>query len=160
MNLASATSAATSAVLVCVAPPASAAQAQWLRTYLIFGEVPKPALRRTGLSWVDAQIERLSVLPANWDGYGAEPVRVDRLNTLATLLERHLPSNLEGGSIVPGADGSVQAEWHLRRSSFGLLIDDDGTQSVWVKRGNEPEVERYGIEAPELLKWAALDAMA
>lgn len=115
----------------------------------------------TGTAWVDARLSKLASLQADWDGYGADPVDRDQLNILGALLKAHLPAGAPRGAIVPGADGSVQAEWHLAGSSFGLLVEEGRRVSSWVRpRNGGVETEVIGLEAPSLLQWAILDAMA
>jgi hypothetical protein len=117
--------------------------------------------RPCGVSWIDSQIQRISKLKRNWDGYDAAPVSLGQLNLLSRLLADSLPSGTTAGSIVPAADGSLQAEWHLRHASFGLVLEEGAPISVWYQpRHGGPEIERTGVKAIGLLQYAALQSMA
>lgn len=83
-------------------------------------------------NWIDADLQKLVGLSRNWDGYGADPISRQTLSAMRQMLVRLLPSPATPGSIVPGADGSLQAEWHLGDTSFGLLIERDGSIECWV----------------------------
>lgn len=100
--------------------------------------------------WFDVQLEQIRGLGLNWDGYGAEPIAEHVVSRLNSLLSGNAPQVTQSGSIVPGADGSLQAEWHIDRSSFGLLVEDSGQISCWLRRPGQPEIEAFGLEAIEL----------
>jgi hypothetical protein len=160
MGLASAT---TTAALLISAPyhvQVPAAQAQVGVRGMFANDEGKPMLAATGTGWADAQLRSLQMLQPNWDGYGADPIGISRLNVLARLLKNNLPDNAPVGSIVPGADGSVQAEWHLHAASFGLLVNETGAISTWYQPSQGAEIERSGPAAMELLKAAVLSTLA
>ena len=112
----------------------------------------KPGAR----AWVETQLRKLEALPINWDGYGADPIHPGVLRLMGASLEQMLPITALPGNVVPGADGSLQAEWHLERASFGLLVESDGTLSCWVRPINTPEIERFGLAARDLFQSAVL----
>jgi hypothetical protein len=115
----------------------------------------------TKISWIDAQAGRVANLGDNWDGYGADPVSLGTLGILTNFLREVLPAGAPEGSLVPGADGSIQAEWHLLSGSFGLLVEHDRNISAWMRQtGSGLDVEHSGLAALELLRSAALKAMA
>lgn len=153
---------ATSAALIVASPLAFSMPGVYDVSFGRFALSPDPAQQEvtTGIAWIDTQMKRLRALPKNWDGYGAENVDSGRLSSLATLLKSYLPQDAPAGSIVPGADGSIQAEWHLRRISFGLLIEEGETVSAWLRpRSGGQEIEKHGYEALNLLQAAALSAL-
>ena len=118
-------------------------------------------LTPTGIDWVDKQLIRLAGLPKDWDGYNADPIALDRLNILGALLKANLPVGAPVGNIVPGADGSVQAEWHRTDASFGLLVEDGGRVSDWrFANDDQVETEVEGQRAAFLLKSAVIQTLA
>ena len=54
-------------------------------------------------SWVDAQISAIEALPANWDGYGADPISGKVTAKMRALLAGAIKATTIPGSIVPGA---------------------------------------------------------
>jgi hypothetical protein len=122
-----------------------------------FGSLPIAPVQvaPVGLSWHRAQLNQIAELGENWDGYGAEPIEPKTIRRMGSLLDQFLPSHIRAGNIVPGADGSLQAEWHLVINSFGLLVGDDGVVSAWLRhRETGAEVERWGFEAFSLFQSA------
>ena len=112
------------------------------------------------LPWVNAGARQLCLLSDDWDGYGASAVSIDRLNMLTRYLDSIVPETAPAGSIVPGADGSIQAEWHLRSGSFGLLLEEGADVSAWMRpAGSDREIERTGLAALDLLRAAIFHAM-
>jgi hypothetical protein len=104
-----------------------------------------------GLSWHRSQLNRIAALGDNWDGYGAPAIEPKTTRRMHALLDQLLPSHVRAGNIVPGADGSLQAEWHFVTNSFGFLLGDDGAVSAWIRhRATGAEVEKSGVEAYDL----------
>jgi hypothetical protein len=62
----------------------------------------------------------VSLMPG-WDGYQGRPVSFSVAVFAANLLEAIYVETLDAPSIVPGADGSLQIEWHM----FGFDIEVD-----------------------------------
>ncbi len=116
-------------------------------------------LQLTEIVWLDAQLTALAALPNDWDGYGAAQIEIMRLNQIGAILSQHLPVRMSAGSIVPGADGSIQGEWHTLTGSFGLIVDDFGRVSAWMRPTGGDETEAEGLNATNLLRYAALASM-
>lgn len=113
-----------------------------------------------GLPWYRSQLNQIAALSDNWDGYGAPAIKPKTTRRMQALLNQLLPSHVRAGNIVPGADSSLQAEWHLVTNSFGLLVGDDGAVSAWIRhRSTGAEVEKSGVEAYSLFK-SALNYLA
>ncbi len=112
--------------------------------------------RDCGVAWIDSQVKRISKLKRNWDGYDAPAITLGQLNLLTSVLSSILPAGAPSGSIVPGADGSLQAEWHLRHASYGLVVEEGQPISVWYHPRGGAEIERTGIAAMSLLQYALL----
>jgi len=113
------------------------------------------------LPWLRGKIEAIRHLQANWDGFGAEPIDPVVAQTIEQLLVALLPMGAREGAIVPGADGSLQAEWHLPTLSVGLLVNDDLAVSCWaLAAGSDVEVEKFGTSAREMFRSIASVSLA
>lgn len=102
------------------------------------------------LDWIEVAMRSIRSLGADWDGYGADPIAEQTIRQLAWLLRHDVPDRAEVGSIVPGGDGSLQAEWHLDSVELGLIVEPGGSVFAWVRPRAGPEIERSGLEAREL----------
>lgn len=103
-------------------------------------------------SWIGRSLDQVRHLPPNWDGYGADPLNWLVIRKLGEVLSVINPA--EGfwpANIVPGADGSVQAEWHLPDFSTELCIEADLSVSLM-------RVDRQTGEMTEHADAAALEA--
>jgi hypothetical protein len=82
------------------------------------------AIRRS----LEAQREQLINLPKNWDGYGAGPLMPSIVDIMLGDIET------EGclAQLVPGSDGSLQAEWHLPGVTVEYDITVDGKRHLYV----------------------------
>jgi hypothetical protein len=98
--------------------------------------------------WIDRQIAQLQALQSEWSKFDADPLQLKTISQLRALLSNSRRSDGVVGHLVPGADGSLQAEWHLKSATVGLLVEDDGTYSSWVRfHDSEQHVEEYGPSA-------------
>ena len=104
--------------------------------------------------WFIAAASSIEALTANWDGYGAAPIPLHVIQQLKAVLSESLPKTAKMGSIVPGADGSLQAEWHLHGISVGFIVEEDKSVSTWVRVGDN-DYEVCGVEAIGLLSGLA-----
>lgn len=77
------------------------------------------------------QFTGISQLESNWDGYDADPIPDNIQKKLMSALEKASLSDISGGNTIPGADGSLQAEWHLDTISVGLIVEPDGSLAAW-----------------------------
>jgi hypothetical protein len=105
-------------------------------------------------SWIGRSLDHVRHLPPNWDGYGADSLNWLVIRKLGEVLAGVNPA--EGfwpANIVPGADGSLQAEWHLPDFSTELCIEADLTVSL-------ARVNRQTGEMTEYVDAAALDAFS
>ncbi len=85
--------------------------------------------------WIEALEKRfndLTALPVGWDGYTGRPVSFTIARFAANLLERLYVPNVPPPSLVPGADGSLQIEWH--RNDYDVELDIVGPQKVVAYR--------------------------
>ena len=75
--------------------------------------------------WRDQVRQRLTdlcKLSSGWDGYGAGPVDADTANFAWHLLDQSCPPDTPPPSIVPGVDGELQIEWHLKQGDIELHV--------------------------------------
>lgn len=131
---------------VMLANPASAATQ--LSTYNVGLAGEHGTFTSVCAPWVHRQIAQLHSLQAEWSAFDADPLQTKTISQLRALLAvSHRPTGLIG-QIVPGADGSLQAEWHLKNIAIGLLVEDDGTYSSWIRfHDTDKDIERQGSEA-------------
>ncbi|MEY2928144.1 MAG: hypothetical protein RL367_2621 [Pseudomonadota bacterium] len=106
------------------------------------------ALTNACAPWVDRQLTQLRSFQHEWETFNADPLQLKTMSQLRALLANsHRPDGL-AGHLVPGADGSLQAEWHLKDASIGLLVEDDGSYSCWVRFNDTgQQFEEYGAAA-------------
>jgi hypothetical protein len=75
----------------------------------------------TALGLAESQVEELSRMEENWDGYGALPIsRATKYNALSVLrgIVRHAPTP----DITPNPNGTVSFEWESPRGKAHLEI--------------------------------------
>ncbi len=76
------------------------------------------------------QRKTLLGLQQNWDGYGAFPIPEGVIDVIFDEV------TTEGAFVdmIPGADGSVQAEWHLRgQVDIEYSISPGGKRCLYVR---------------------------
>ena len=69
-------------------------------------------------AWVKKLKDRfneLTSLPRGWDGYTGKPVSFTCAQFAANLIERLCVQDVPEPALVPGADGTLQIEWHYNR---------------------------------------------
>jgi hypothetical protein len=77
-------------------------------------------------AWTMPALERLAelcALPANWDSYGAEPVRVEVAKGVIELLNQLLDAGTQVPYIVPTNRGGIQLEWHTAEADLEVSVD-------------------------------------
>lgn len=106
---------------------------------------------RCDSGWIGERLAQVRQLRDNWDGYGAPPIAWPVVRKMSECLSRFDPVGIyKPASLVPGADGSLQAEWHLRDFSIEFRVDPDETVSlVWSDRDTGATEEWFGQEAIE-----------
>ena len=97
----------------------------------------RPALEvpNHGSTWVrelTGRLNHLTSLDRGWDGYEGQSVSYTCANFAAGLLETICVPTLPAPSLVPGADGTIQIEWHLL--GYDIEIDVLGANSVHATR--------------------------
>ncbi|WP_420413278.1 hypothetical protein [Roseibium sp.] len=74
--------------------------------------------------WIQGLEDRfneLTSLPLGWDGYNGQPVTFNCAQFAANLIERLCIDSVPAPQLVPGADGTLQLEWHM--NGFDIEID-------------------------------------
>jgi len=91
---------------------------------------------RCDSGWIGERLAHVRGLRENWDGYGAPPITWQVIRKMSECLSRFDPVGIyKPASLVPGADGSLQAEWHLRDFSIEFRVDPDEAISLtWIDR--------------------------
>jgi len=70
---------------------------------------------------LEDRFNELTSLPQGWDGYNGQPVSFNCAQFAANLIERLFLPNVPAPQLVPGADGTLQLEWHM--NNFDVEID-------------------------------------
>lgn len=97
--------------------------------------------------WLEAlrgRLDEVVSLSFGWDGYAGRSVSFTNAAFAANFLNRLFISDVPPPFVVPGADGTLQLEWH--RNNFDIEIDILGANDVVANRknlltGEEEEVE-------------------
>jgi hypothetical protein len=66
----------------------------------------------------------------DWDGYGAEPVTEQTIDS-ARLFLVLLPVDWREPDLAPGADGTIGLEWVMQRGPLKKLFVDVGPGATW-----------------------------
>lgn len=89
---------------------------------------------------LETQRRALKQLEPDWDGYGAEPIPQARVDAFVNELRSTLGGlDVPPPDIIPGADGSLQAEWRRRGVELFYGIDSDDIRHLYLNVvGAEP----------------------
>lgn len=100
-------------------------------------------------TWIGSALTTVRHLKTGWDGYGAPKIDWQVIRKMSRALANLQPADAyRVGAIVPAADGSLQAEWHLEQLSVEFCIDADLGESLWVQdRSTGQATETEGAEA-------------
>lgn len=102
------------------------------------------------------RFDELTSLPKGWDGYVGGPVSFNCAQFAANLIEQLCVAGVPAPQLVPGADGTLQIEWHLNQ--FDIEIDVLGPYNVVATRVDHVsgQEEELGLDEPdftELAEW-------
>lgn len=107
-----------------------------------------------------AQFAKMRSLRDGWDGNNSAAPSANLIAKSAAILANSLRylDTVPTPSIVPIADGSLQAEWYSLEYRFEIYFYSDDTYSAWMQnRVTGLELEADGSQALQLLvQWAAL----
>jgi hypothetical protein len=111
------------------------------------------------VSAVAAELDRLSQLPQNWDGYGAPAINPAIL-TAARWFIQALPENLVyRPRVVPMSTGNLQFEWHDGSKVLELEFETPGAIHFlqWHPEAGVAEEESFSAtdvgRAVDLIQW-------
>lgn len=98
-------------------------------------------------------------LEDGWDGVSSVAPKVEVIERASSVLEYALKGlcSFPTPTIVPVADGGVQAEWYTPEFRFELYFDTDGEVAAWsANRETGVEFDAEGRDAVQMLiQWAA-----
>ncbi len=89
------------------------------------------------------RLEELQNLPIGWDGYQGVAVKPEVATLAFTICET---ANLGVPSCVPGADGSLQLEWHRGGLDIEIDIPTDLSATIEYSNGEVSDTYRIVIE--------------
>lgn len=105
---------------------------------------------------VVAQLDALRSLERNWDGYGASPLEADVLDTMQTSLLAALQGiEYPAPDLIPGADGSLAAEWHRDKVELIFNVERDGSRSLSIQDARGSHEYRDEEAVARLQEYAA-----
>lgn len=90
------------------------------------------------------RFNELTALPVGWDGYDGKPVSFQCASFAAAVLAKLFQNGVPAPSLVPGADGSLQIEWH--RNGYDVELDVLDAQRVIAMRLNHQTQEEELLE--------------
>ena len=88
---------------------------------------------------VETRLAELMSLPAGWDGYRGLPVAPCVADKVHAVLARCLSPKGRYPSLVPGADGDVQIEWHWGGVDLEVGLNASAAVHVWLATSTLPE---------------------
>ena len=95
-------------------------------------------------SRLKSRFNELTALPIGWDGYDGKPVSFQCASFAAAVLAKLFQNGVPAPNLVPGADGSLQIEWH--RNGYDVELDVLGAQHVIAMRLNHETQEEELLE--------------
>jgi hypothetical protein len=115
-----------------------------------------PALSEAMERSLAAQEQELSELEPDWDGYGAEPLDPGVIKEFISELRLSLAgSKIRAPDLIPGADGSLQAEWHLRDANIFYQVDAQMERMLYLAVKGTQTFYGFGDEASEYFSQVA-----
>ena len=126
------------------------------RQYQAFGAEPITAREpqiSTNSQWREKEISSVMRIRETWASFAADPLKLSTISQMRALLTSLQHRSDHVGHLIPGADGSLQAEWHRPDVSVGLLVESDGTFSAWARFEDDgAQVEEFGTDAIALFQ--------
>lgn len=122
--------------------------------------VPRHRIRvsRSRSDWardLEERFNELTSLPRGWDGYRGRPVSFGCAQFAANLVESLFVQGVPAPQLVPGADGTLQLEWHLNQ--YDIEVDVLAPYNVVATRYDHAAELEQEIEVEsdftELANW-------
>ncbi len=95
---------------------------------------------RQAFPWLPPVVERLGTLRGlgpGWDTYGGDPPKFEHLVEAFRFLIGHMRVDTDPPWIVPLGSGGVQLEWHRPDLDIEITFEDDGSEIVIERAGDE-----------------------
>ena len=99
---------------------------------------------------VESQIAKLLGLSDNWDSYGASTIRLDAVAAMLNVLRDVMGPTTPAPTIVPAADGHLQAEWHTRGVDLEVEVIDPVQIDVAYSGPGGPWHKVLGVDLERL----------
>ncbi|MBI2195029.1 MAG: hypothetical protein HYU36_23860 [Planctomycetes bacterium] len=104
------------------------------------------------------KIERLSQLSANWDSYGAQPVKAEILGLSIRLLGSLEGESLPNPLVSAGSAGTVDFEWQFQGRELEVeILDQDRVEYLKVYPDGRMEEGEISPNFPDglrrLIRW-------
>ena len=81
---------------------------------------------------LESRLNAITSLPKGWNGYRSVPVSFTCAAFAAQLIERLYDASVPPPALVPGADGTLQIEWH--RNQYDIEVDILEPYKVFASR--------------------------
>ena len=92
-----------------------------------------------------AEVEELTSLAPNWNGYGAKSVDAGSAVAAVQFLLRAAYPNISRPDIVPVSDGGVQVEWHRGGVDFEVCFSPEESLVYVDKADAEGDPQEFPI---------------
>ena len=103
---------------------------------------------------IEARMEQIAGLEANWDSYGAPPIDQGAITEAKRLVNSGMASGFFKPFIAPGSDAGVGIEWKTESGDLyvDIIPDEMTTYALTIYASNE-EVDGYldEVDFPRLL---------
>lgn len=94
-------------------------------------------------------IQDLTRLPANWDSYGARPVKPECLQyAIDEVLQACMQGSTPAPSVVPTNTGGVMLEWHCGNIDLEVRIENPGEAKVYYADLDTGEEKEFVFDSP------------
>lgn len=104
----------------------------------------QPLFARSWLRAALSELDRLTSLESDWDGYGAPVIQPSLIIHTLNFLEATALESAPAPAIVATSRGSIQLEWHRRGHEIDVEIAPDGSFEASVESPNEEPRELTG----------------
>lgn len=96
-----------------------------------------------------SKMAEVARLPANWDSYGARPIRKECLQFAWTeILQGSMHDATPAPSVVPTNTGGVMLEWHCGNMDLEVRVEQPGEIVVYYADSATGEEGEFAAERP------------
>lgn len=104
----------------------------------------------TSAPWVAevmAKMKELVRLPANWDSYGAKPIKPDCLQyAVREVLQACMHGATPAPSVVPTNTGGVMLEWHRGNIDLEVRVENPGEATIYYADADAHEEKEFVLD--------------